>query len=63
MPEPSEPFDAVIIGSAQCNRELFKRLDQTHQMTDLYEIRPNVLAVIWVRKDVWQAHLQRLGRL
>ena len=53
---------AVVIASAEFNPELAKRLDRTHQMPSFYEMRRNVFVVLWVRKDVWEAHLQRLGR-
>ncbi|HUT09584.1 MAG TPA: flippase activity-associated protein Agl23 [Thermoguttaceae bacterium] len=57
------PAPAVVVASAQCNQELFQRLQGTHQMPGFYEMRRNVFVVIWVRKDVWQAHLRKLGRL
>jgi len=60
---PDGPAPAVVVASAQRNPELFKRLQRTHQMPDFYEMRRNVFAVIWVRKDVWQAHLRKLGRI
>jgi hypothetical protein len=51
-----------VIASAEFNPELAEKLDHTHQMPSFYEMRRNVFVVIWVRKDVWEAHLQRLGR-
>ena len=56
------PAPAVVVASAEFNPELAKKLDRTHQMPSFYEMRRNVFAVLWVRKDVWEAHLQRLGR-
>ena len=32
-------------------------------MTAYYEVRPGVFAQLWVREDLWVAHLRRLGRL
>ena len=59
---PDLPAPAVIVASAELNPELAGKLDDTHQMPSFYEMRRNVFAVLWVRKDVWKAHLQRLGR-
>ncbi len=61
LPEGALP--AVVVASAECNPELAGRLDETHQMPSFYEMRRNVFVVLWVRKDVWRAHLERLGRL
>jgi len=61
LPDGQNP--AVVVASAQCNPALAEQLADTHQMPSFYEMRPNVFVVLWVRKDVWQAHLQRLGRL
>jgi len=35
----------------------------THLMTGYYGIRTSVPAQFWVRNDLWEAHLRRLGRL
>ena len=32
-------------------------------MTGYFGVRPNVLAQLWVRMDLWEAHLRRLRRL
>ena len=32
-------------------------------MTGYYELRPQVLAELWVREDVWEAYLRMLGRI
>jgi len=53
----------IVISSEKLDEAMTKRLDQTHLMTDLYGLRPNVLAQVWVRMDLWEAHLRRLGRL
>ncbi|MBN2475135.1 MAG: TIGR03663 family protein [Pirellulales bacterium] len=60
---PDGPAPAVIVASAEFNPELARRLDGTHQMPSFYEMRPGVFVVLWVRKDVWRAHLERLNRL
>ncbi|MHB8903324.1 MAG: flippase activity-associated protein Agl23 [Thermoguttaceae bacterium] len=60
---PPDPAAAVVISSPRFDRPLTAALEQTHLMTGYYEIRPQVLAQLWVREDVWEAHLRRLGRL
>ncbi len=60
---PDDPAAAVVICSPQLDAALTAKLDDTHLMTGIYGIRPNVLALLWVRMDVWEAHLRRLGRL
>ena len=54
---PVQPLDLVF------DAALTERLDETHLMTGFYGLRPGVLAQLWVRMDVWEAHLRRLGRL
>jgi len=53
----------LVISSPRFDAPLTERLDATHLMTGYYGVRPNVLAQLWVRMDVWEAHLRRLGRL
>jgi len=60
---PDGPAPAVVVASAQRNQEVYGKLEDTHQSPEIYELRRNVFVVIWVRKDVWQAHLRKLGRL
>jgi hypothetical protein len=60
---PEDASAPVVISSPQHDAALIKQLEQTHFMTGYYGIRPNVLAQLWVREDLWIAHLQRLGRL
>ena len=55
--------EAIVIASPQFDGALTERLDATHLMTGYYGLRPNVLAQLWVRMDVWEAHLRRHGRL
>jgi len=60
---PDDPAAPLVICSPGFDRALTERLDATHLMTGYYGVRPNVLAMLWVRMDVWEAHLRRLGRL
>ena len=60
---PADPAAPVVISSPQFDAPLTERLDATHLMTDYYGVRPNVFAQLWVRLDVWEAHLRRLDRL
>ena len=61
VPEAApSPF---VISSPQFDEALTKKLDETHLMTGFYGLRPGVLAQLWVRMDVWETHLRRLGRL
>jgi uncharacterized protein (TIGR03663 family) len=59
-PGPSAP---IVIASPRFDAELTARLDATHLMTGYYGLRPGVLAQLWVRMDLWEAHLRRLGRI
>jgi len=60
---PEDPSAPIVISSPEFDEQLTEKLRKTHRMTSLYGIRPNVLAQLWVRDDVWMAHLRRLGRL
>jgi len=60
---PDDPAAALVISSVQLDAALRERLDATHLMSGYYGVRPNVLAELWVRLDVWEAHLRRTGRL
>ena len=60
---PDDPGAPIVISSPQFDAALTERLDSTHLMTGYYGVRPNVLAQVWVRMDLWEAHLRRLGRL
>jgi len=60
---PDDPTAPIVISSPKHDAALTARLDATHLMTGYYEIRPGVLAMLWVRMDLWEAHLKRLGRL
>jgi uncharacterized protein (TIGR03663 family) len=60
---PSDPAAPLVIASPQLDELLSEQLDDTHLMIGFYGVRPNVLAMLWVRMDLWEAHLRRLGRL
>jgi len=60
---PDAADAAVVISSPEFDAPLTARLDGTHLMTGYYGVRPNVLVQLWVRLDLWEAHLRRLGRL
>ncbi len=60
---PSEPSAAIVIASPQFDRQLTAALEDTHLMTGYYELRPQMLAELWVREDVWEAYLRMLGRI
>ncbi|OHB77116.1 MAG: hypothetical protein A2W31_14240 [Planctomycetes bacterium RBG_16_64_10] len=49
----------IVISGPQFDVALTAKLEATHLMTGYYGIRPNVLAQLWVRMDVWEAHLRR----
>jgi len=60
---PKDANAPIVVSSPQWDEQLTGELDATHLMTGYYGVRPNVLALLWVRMDVWEAHLRRLGRL
>jgi uncharacterized protein (TIGR03663 family) len=59
-PDLSAP---LVIASPEYDQPLTQQLDATHLMTGYYALRPNLLAQLWVRMDLWEAHLRRLGRI
>jgi uncharacterized protein (TIGR03663 family) len=59
---PEDPSAALVISSPRHDQALSARLEETHLMTGYYELRPNVLAQLWVRDDVWTAHVKELRR-
>jgi predicted membrane-bound mannosyltransferase len=66
LPAVALPADAtapVVICSPRYDVELTKRLESTHIMTGFFQLRPQVLAQLWVKLDLWEDHLRRLGRL
>jgi len=59
---PEDPSAPIVVSSSELDEALTEHLDDTHLMTGFYGVRPNVLAQTWVRMDLWEAHLRRLGR-
>jgi predicted membrane-bound mannosyltransferase len=60
---PDAPMAPVVLSSPEFDAALTEKLADAYLMTGYYGLRPNVLAQLWVREDVWEAHLRRLGRL
>jgi len=60
---PPDPDAPLVVASPRHDAALTERLGATHLMTGYYGLRPGVLAQLWVRMDLWEAHLRRLGRL
>jgi uncharacterized protein (TIGR03663 family) len=60
---PDDAAAGIVIAHPQFDDALTERLEATHLMTGYYGVRPGVLAMLWVRMDIWEAHLRRLGRL
>jgi uncharacterized protein (TIGR03663 family) len=60
---PDDAQAALVISSPKYDADLTAQLDDTHLMTGYYANRPSELVQVWVRMDVWEAHLRRLGRL
>jgi hypothetical protein len=57
------PPPPIVICSPQRDAAVTRVLDKSHVMIGFYGIRSNVLALVWVRMDLWEAHLRRLGRI
>jgi len=60
---PEDPSAPIVISSPELDAPLTEALSETHLLTDYYGVRPGVLAQLWVRNDLWEAHLRRLGRV
>ena len=60
---PADPSAPLVVSSPRYDAALTERLDETHLMTGYYGLRPQELVQLWVRLDLWEAHLERLGRL
>jgi len=60
---PDNSAAPVMIAAPQFQTQLDERMGTDYVMTDYYEIRPQVLAQLWVRFDLWKTHLRRLGRI
>ncbi len=55
---PDHPAASIIISSPEYDADLTTRLGPDFIMTGYYEIRPQVLAQLWVRFELWQAYVQ-----
>jgi uncharacterized protein (TIGR03663 family) len=55
---PDDAAAPLVICSPQYDVQLTERLIDTHIMTGFFEIRPQVLAQLWVRFDLWEDHLR-----
>ncbi len=60
---PDEAGAPIVISSPQVDEQLVLQLEKTHYTPYYYGVRHNVLAQLWVRDDLWEAHLRRIGRL
>jgi len=60
---PPDPHAPIIVASPQYDAQLTARLGRDYLMTDYYQLRPRVLVQLWVRFELWEAHLKRLGRI
>ena len=54
---PPDPDAPVVLSSPVHDAALTEQLDATHLMTGFYEVRPQVFVQLWVRMDLWEAHL------
>ena len=60
---PANVSAPVVMAAPQYDDVLTRELGDQYLMTGYYQLRPEVLLQLWVRMDVWEAHLQRLGRI
>lgn len=58
---PHDPSAPLVIASPAFDQPLDAQLSASHLMTGYYGLRRNVLVQLWVRDDVWEAHLRRLS--
>jgi uncharacterized protein (TIGR03663 family) len=54
---PEDVNAHVVIASPEFDEPLTKRLDPTHLMTGYFAVRPGVLAMVWVKMDVWEKYI------
>jgi hypothetical protein len=60
---PANVSAPIVMAAPQYDAELTRELGDQYLMTGYYQLRPEVLLQLWVRIDVWEAHLRRLGRI
>ena len=53
----------VVLAAPRYDDVLTRELGDQYLMTGYYQLRPEVLLQLWVRMDVWETHLRRLGRI
>ncbi len=60
---PADAAAPLVIAAPQYDAQLTTQLEATHIMTGYFELRPQVLAMLWVRLELWERNLRRLGRI
>lgn len=53
----------MVIASPEFDAALEAKYGEDRAMPGYYAIRPQVFGGLWVRRDLWEAHLRRTGRL
>jgi uncharacterized protein (TIGR03663 family) len=59
---PEDIAAPLVIGSADLDEALTKKLNATHLMTGFYGLRPTVMLQLWVEMGVWEAYVKTLTR-
>ena len=52
------PTRPSILASPEFDEELTKKLDATHLMNGYFGLRPGTFFEVWIRLDLWKAHLE-----
>lgn len=60
---PDELDASILIAAAPYDKEITSRLGRDYIMTGYYELRPRVLMQLWVKFDLWEDYLRRIGRI
>ena len=60
---PPHITQRIIISAPHHDAALTEQLGDGYLMIGYFGVRHNVLAQVWVRYDLWEAHLKRLGRI
>ena len=55
---PTDPNAPIVLASPQFDDELTQKLESTHLMTGYFGLRPGAFFEVWVRLDLWKAHLE-----
>lgn len=56
---PDDADAPLIFASPEFDEELTRRLDATHLMNGYVGLRPSVVAMVWVRMDLWTRYIER----